>query len=523
MLKKILATSFVFLFIFSSAWAEDEPMLPSGLFEEEAGFQKIDDIPEASFPNSFEEQSPKSLETDTLIDNPSLPIEDKSPPPFPKTLEVDTKIKKKSNRDIPIFWEDESQSPNVSDSDWRSNWGITGFWEARGGIRTQKDSYQKQASIGETRVQTEWEGIFKSVNFRIKPDFIYDPVFDNHSINLETGKGFIDLREANFSFSPIDFMDIKIGRQILTWGTGDMLFINDMFPKDWQSFFIGRDDQYLKAPSDAFKMSLFSPVANLDMIYTPRFDADRFPSGERLSYYNAMLGRRAGEMNVIETQQPDDWFSDDEFAARLYKNFRGTELALYAYQGFWKSPGGMDAWAQKVTFPQLHVYGASMRGQIASGIANAEFGYYDSRDDSNGDNPFVDNGQYRFLLGYDRDLPEIVSDFKIGMQYYIEYMNDYEAYEKNLPAGSPAADETRHVLTLRLSKQYLNQNLSLSLFGYYSPTDADAYLRPNLQYKIDDHWTSIVGGNFFVGNEDHTFFGQFEKNSNAFIGLRYGF
>ena len=45
--------------------------------------------------------------------------------------------------------------------------------------------------------------------------------------------------------------DIKVGKQVLTWGTGDYLFLNDLFPKDYQSFFAGREDEYLKAPSNA--------------------------------------------------------------------------------------------------------------------------------------------------------------------------------------------------------------------------------------------------------------------------------
>ncbi len=286
---------------------------------------------------------------------------------------------------------------------------------------------------------------------------------------------------------------------------------------------MGRDDEYLKAPSDAFKMSLFTNIANIDIVYTPRFDSDRSPCGKRLSYYNRSLGRRAGEDAISETDKPDKWFEDDEWAARLYKMLGGVELAAYAYQGFWKGPSGMDPDTGKALFTELNVYGASIRGQIASGIANLEVGYYDSRDDKDGDNTLTDNSQFRILGGYERDLPEIARDFKVGVQYYVEHIMDYDEYEQNLPWGAKAADENRHVITLRLTRQFMNQNLTLSLFTYYSPTDSDAYLRPNAQYKIDDHWTAVIGGNVFTGSEDHTFFAQFEKNSNIYAGLRYGF
>jgi hypothetical protein len=146
-------------------------------------------------------------------------------------------------------------------------------------------------------------------------------------------------------------------------------------------------------------------------------------------------------------------------------------------------------------------------------------GYYDSREDAGGDDPFVPNSEWRFLGGYER---ELMRNFSGSVQYYVEWMQAYDDYLRTLPGG-PAADEHRHVLTLRLTKQALSQNLVLSLFGYWSPSDRDAYLRPGLKYKASDNWLLTAGGNVFVGDDTHTFFGQFEKNSNLYAGVRYSF
>jgi hypothetical protein len=244
---------------------------------------------------------------------------------------------------------------------------LNGFWEGRAGARTQKDPYEKDLSLGETRLQLEGEKDWDRVGIRVRTDLLYDPVYDHHSLNLESGQGWLDLREARLALTPLEFMDVKVGRQILTWGTGDMLFINDLFPKDWQSFFIGRDTEYLKAPSDALKVSLFSGLVNCDLVYTPRFDGDRFINGSRISYYNGMLGRRAGRDAVIETEKRDVWFKDDELAVRLSRNLSGSELALYGYRGYWKSPGGMDPLRGRAVFPRLAVYGGSFRGTLGGG------------------------------------------------------------------------------------------------------------------------------------------------------------
>ncbi len=365
------------------------------------------------------------------------------------------------------------------------------------------------------------EKLWNGFAFNLTTDLYYDWIDENHSVDLETGEGFLDLREASVAYSPFDFMDIKLGRQILTWGTGDLVFINDLFPKDWQSFLLGRDTEYLKAPSDALKASFFTDLADIDVVYTPRFDSDRHITGERLSYWNG--SRIAGNDDIIRTDKPDDWFDDDEWAVRTSKNIGGYELAAYGYWGYWKSPAGFDTSTSKYTFPKLNVYGASARGQVGRGIGNIEIGYYDSRDDDSGDDPFTNNSQMRYLVGYERDLPEIASDFTIGLQYYLEQMLDYGDYERTLPAGSEAADEYRHLLTFRVTKLYWNQNLTCSLFTFYSPSDEDAYLRPNIHYKVNDNLAVEAGANIFWGDKPHTFFGQFEDNTNIYTAIRCSF
>jgi hypothetical protein len=387
---------------------------------------------------------------------------------------------------------------------------VHGFYEMRGGYRTRNDKYAKDMSIMESRFQLDLYSYMDWGDIQVKGDVYGDLVEE---------KGDFDLREANVFLRPTDFMDMKIGRQILTWGTGDLIFINDLFPKDWQSFFIGRDSEYLKAPSDAVKISLFGDWANLDIAYTPQFDPDRYIDGTRLSYWNPAMGSLAGDNAIVRTDRPNRWFRDDEIAARLYKNIDNYEVALYGYRGFWKSPAGQNAAMNQAQFPDLNVYGASVRGPVGKGIGNIEVGYYDSSDDASGKNPLISNSEMRYLLGYTQ---EIGKDFTMGLQYYVEQMLNYHAYRRTLPSG-PSRDHFRHLTTLRLTKLLMNQNLRLSFFTYYSPSDNDVYIRPNINYKINDNLAWEVGANIFFGDEPHTFFGQFENNTNIYTGWRYTF
>lgn len=491
------------LFILSITFTvqAEEPVLPEGL--------EMDSI------ESDEFSLPEGL--DSVSDESDLPSG------------LDDAIKTSSGENVPDLPEGlddpfENDQEFVSETDKNSGdtgiAGLSGFWEARLGARTQNDQHEHDRSMTETRLQLDFEKSYSAINLHLVTDLIYDDLADSHRIHFEEGKGWLDLRAANLSFTPTDFMDVKIGRQILTWGTGDLLFINDLFPKDWQAFFIGRDVEYLKAPSDAIKIAFFSGIANLDIIYMPRFDADRFIDGSRISFFNPQANDLSGRNAIVQTQKPDDVFSDEELSIRLYRNFGVMETALYFYDGFWKSPAGFDPLSGQATFPELRVYGASLRMPAGKGIGNLEVGYYDSHDDSNGSNPFINNSEFRFLAGYEQ---EIGKNLTMGLQYYLERISDYTEYKASLQAGSKLRDHNRHLFTMRLTKMTHSQNMTWSLFAYVSPSDHDFYLRPHVKYKVDDSWSVEAGGNVFGGKDNHTFFGQFRDNSNLYGAVRFSF
>jgi hypothetical protein len=403
-----------------------------------------------------------------------------------------------------------SGASGAEESAYRAGWadrlpaGLNGFVEARVGPRIGDDPAQdEEFTLGEARLQLAWERSFKHVSVDAKGDLILDAVLDE----VET-----DVRTLRLTFRPTHSLDLQLGRQVTTWGTGDLLFINDLFPKDWQAFFIGRDEEYLKAPSTSVRLGWFPGKVNVDLVYTPEFEPDRYISGERISFWDPAGGAFRGNASPILADTPDD----DEIAIRVHGNAGSFEIAGYGYRGFWKSPAGQDMTTGLATFPSLDVWGASTRGPIGPGIGSVEVGYLDSGDDPDGTDPLVNNGQARLLAGYEMELaPELTG----GFQYYLEHLLDHDAYVANLPGG-PARDENRHVVTARITKMLRNQTLIPSLFAYYSPSDGDGYLRPKLAWKRSDRVILEFGANLFFGREDFTFFGQFENNSNVYASIR---
>jgi len=392
-----------------------------------------------------------------------------------------------------------------------------GYLESRFGVRLHDNTYSDQMTMSELRLQLKMQEETDDFTFTLVSDFIAQSLNNTQSIDLRNGTGPIDLRQANIEVSPFEWIDMKMGRQIVTWGTGDLLFINDLFPKDWNAFIKGMNTEYLKAPTDSIKASLFFDELSLDIVYTPLFMPDRYVNGEDISFYDRSTSSFYGQDNVLQTDTPNKYFTDDEIALRLYRSIQSYEVALYYYNGFWKSPSGFSATSGEALFDTLSVYGASIRGVLASGIASAEIGYYDSENAAATD-PLKRNSEFRWLVGYEQ---EIASELTASVQYYEEIKNDYQDYKNALPSGSIIDDKTRQVVTLRLTKYFLKQDLKLSYFQFYSPSDNDIYTRLGVVYKFNDDLKSEFGVNIFDGDKAYTFYSQFEENSNAYVALKY--
>lgn len=403
---------------------------------------------------------------------------------------------------------------DFDDEDWGDEpkglpW--SGFVEGAYGSRVHDDpNFTSNETLGDLRMrlETDWSG--KAIGVTFKGEVLYDDVANEWSG---------ELRDFSMQTSPGDSTDLKIGRQVLTWGTGDLLFLNDLFPKSWISFFAGRDDEYLKAPSDAFRVTAYTQPINIDFVWTPVFEPDEYLTGERFSFFSPGAGGIVAPSPPLSADTPDRRFDNGEFSLRLFRTAGSTEYAIYVNRGFFKRPVGLDQ-NQRPYFPALSTLGGSLRRPLGPGLVNAEFAYYDSRDDSDGSDPGVPNDQLRLLGGYEF---EAAPRFNVGFQYYLEWTLDYGRLIASSPAPQYEPAERRHVLTNRLTYRLARDKVTLSLFTFYSPTDDDYYVRPTIDYRRNDRWTLSGGFNIFGGEQIHTFFGQLADDTNAYLRARFNF
>lgn len=366
--------------------------------------------------------------------------------------------------------------------------------------------------LGEERLRLDIGGANKNGSgfFLIKGDVFHDALRNDADGDLR--EGYAGYRRGPF--------DLRVGRQILTWGVGDLFFINDVFPKDWESFFSGRPMEYLKRGIDAARVQYSSNALNVDLVATPFFRPDTLPSAKRFFLYNPFTG-----VTSQREASPAAVAANTEIALRLYRHVSGFDVSLYGYRGFWRTPAARlesdNAIAQVLRFyPRLVTWGISAQRNWLQGVISLEGGRFRSQDDRSGLNPAIPNSEWRVLAGYQQQLGrELTATF----QGYAEITDRYDTYRRSLPPGAPAKDRVRGVLSVRLTQFWGYQNWRLSIFFAHSPTDSDYFLQPEISHRLTDKLSGAVGSNIFGGRRPTTFFGQMGKNDNIYLSARFDF
>jgi len=344
----------------------------------------------------------------------------------------------------------------------------------------------------------------------LKADFSYDHIDDDPDH---------EIREAYMDYLA-DTWDMRIGRQIITWGVGDLIFINDIFPKDYEAFFSGRPMEYLKIGSDAIKIGLYPESLSAELVIIPFFRPARLPRKTRFHQYDPMP-----QVTERHRQEPASTPDNTEIALRLYRSLAGYDTSIYIYKGVFKQPAmrpdnfSMPARIDLI-YPRLSVYGASIQGTSFNGILSLEAGYYDSREDRDGSDPVIPNQSIKFLIGYQKQIWE---DFTAGIQYHATQMLDYDEYRDNVPTGLPDEKEWQDILTVRLTHLFRHQTLKVSFFSFWSPADGDYLIIPEISYDLTDHLRVSAGANIFGGGDEWNQFGSLDDNDNIYMHTRYEF
>lgn len=474
--------------------------------------------------------------------------------------DINSEFESESNTDTPDEFSQQSDEFN-DETGSNENAGpielkFSGFLEIeQGGHIGKKGAQDRDWVMENKRFRLKTSGNSDAGKYFVKLDVINDSIEKKQEI---------DVQEARLLFSPMEWMDVSVGTQVSTWGVADMLYINDLFPKNWVANFLGRDTEALKESSNALRVtSYFGLSSGIDMVYHPDFSPDITPVGCRFSVYDPNTDSLVKNTDTcgekFSTSQQTGEYSHGEFASRWFYKSGSHEFAFYTYTGYFKNPKGQQ-WADSSGnatgntdyrqqngyttrmsyYPELNVYGLSAEGQMGPGIYSFETGYYDSREDRDGDNPYIENSFWKVLVGYKLDLS---AHLTVGAQWYSELMEKYEEYEnaladmlaynysetkeqaKERDTYKYRKEKVQNTYTLRLTYKTLQERLWINFFGYHRPQDHDAFYKLDTSYQMDNNIYLIAGVNIFEGSNNYISrdFGMLKNDDNAFVRLKYTF
>ena len=324
---------------------------------------------------------------------------------------------------------------------------------------------------------------------------------------LSRGNGAI--REGFVDWAPTSSIGVKLGRQVLTWGVSDYLYVNDVFPKNYDAFFTGAGFDRMKEPVDAAKLVVHEKAADFEAVVSRR-KADKQPHAERFTAMSMTKGALAAE-------HPDD---QADIATKVSAHIQGWDVAAYAASfASREARFSIDATGLRSDLPRTRHLGFSITGNAAGGLTWLEGAV--RRTEAKGvsvvSRHFLDSA-VKFIGGYSRELS---ADVSISTQLQLEASTSRDRYTQSLAPGVRPLRSVSSTLHLRVQGRWLNQTLTLGA-QVFAGDEGDTHLNPFGSWSPADGWTVEGGANLFNGKPD-TRYGAFKDDSNVYVLARFSF
>ncbi len=388
----------------------------------------------------------------------------------------------------------------------------------------------------------------------------YDSVYDaeskwrRHSGNrkeMSRTKGTDWLRECYIDYYS-EYLDIRIGKQQVVWGTADGVKILDIVnPIDYREFHLeltrGHDVD-VKIPLWMLKVE-YAPTVNgtLQFLFIPDFESNFFaPAGAPYAVRAKNAGevrldtlRNAGIDVAIDNKKPAQTFENSSFGVRWLDVIGGFEYTLNYLHGYSNSmtrhflgvePDGARSVAYfEDRYAETETLGASFSKVITKGPLRGykfwgEFAYiknddngYGTKDDQVG---VGEVDRYNYVLGIEK---YFLTNWLIGfqfMQFWLEQEKEDGYHYLNGPT-SDILDQCETMLSLSIRTDFMHERLLPRVLIQWGD-DNDWAISPRAEYELRDYLILAWGMTLFNGKNSQLF-GAFSDRDTMYFEVKLGF
>lgn len=321
------------------------------------------------------------------------------------------------------------------------------------------------------------------------------------------------LREAYFDYAG-RFLEVKAGRQIVTWGVADGLRLTDLIsPMDYTEF-MANDYDDIRVPVNAINLKYPGESFSAEVVFVPVPEYFVIPTSDDNPWQMPV----PNGMRMDLSGTPAKHIKNSEFGGRFRFFLENLDFSLTALRTFNKSPVtivNFDSETKsaviKGIYEPMNVVGGDVSipaGEIViRGEVAAYFGEPIALKNSM---DYWLRKSFNALLGVDWYAGD---NWTIMVQYMHKVIMDYQSIL--------GTDQNTSMLTARISKEVLNNTLKLSVYGMLDVDNVGFYVRPAADYLLNDQITLSLGADWLGGRRGT--FKTYKKNTQIWVKGKFFF
>jgi hypothetical protein len=385
------------------------------------------------------------------------------------------------------------------------------------------------------RLPADWKARIEGYGFY---DFTYelkgrsqytDDVLDDYEWE-------VDFREVWVLGSPIDSVDVKLGRQIVNWGRSDSLRVLDVInPLDNREPGLV-DIEDLRLPVTMARFDYYPRWIDdrygdwsVQLLVVPEFRQDRNPS----------VGNDFNPVPDPDFDPPSDkprhFFDEPEYGGALSATFSGWDISLYAASIYANQPFITSALGgQLQRTPKVTMVGSGGNLTFGSWLVKGELAWFDGLKYNVAERSpvalsarVVDRSRLDAMAGIEY---YGINDVQIAIEVVHRHIFDYERGMKHKVDSNGSrlevayAEENQLESALRVTADFFNSRMHVTGVGLILGSHAEigSVVRLEASYDLRDALV-LNGGIVFYQEGDSPAFQQIGDNDRLFLRLEYSF
>ena len=343
----------------------------------------------------------------------------------------------------------------------------------------------------------------------------------NYDVN-ESRNAAWQFRGSGLSIYPVEayldlyfsWMDIRLGKQFIFWGTTDWINPTDNI-NPWDYLNISSEIEDYRIPIWAARANVYWGAWTLELVWAPEFQPHQISDPPNI---------------IIQTSPPPLQADNAQVGARISSQLWNVNYSLSYFKGF-------DKWPTYVPVVSIDLYPPGLlKEYLPITYVGADFvttfgkwafkgeGAYALTQDRDGTDPNIRNPQLQYVLGIDfyaTDRLTLNGQFVQTRRFKYNRLQEVASAQMmgRDPRSIPYGVENSASARLQWTPMDF---FTVQLITVYNFRNRDYFLLPILHYQLTDGVAIYGGATFFEGPE-YSIFGQSKPYSRAFVEVKYSF